>query len=312
MSRNQREALPIQRGEEASSGEKNKYTNVIARARARGRQRQKPQDLVDTPRFDALSDTPRQIQGLYGEEDAGLSDETSAGLAAVGAAMEARAAQDADKEEEEPATDGPLSAYLNSRGELELDAIVELFGVDRLKAAALERLAYPERSSDPQEIMRAAIEQRCRALDIGQYLMNGFLTQEVPIIESGEHAGLVVEFRTITDQLEVFVDRMLSEEASRVRTLREDGQKFDIEMSNREYTRRTAEWALAAYVFSYQGRRWPAPVDTQGQVSEDAMRRRLVLVRQLPSHIFNLLSSNLSWFLERSVEHINIAVLGNG
>lgn len=314
MSRSRKEPTPIQQSDSLSEERANRLKRAMEAAKARGRTRRKPEDMVGTPRFDEISDDPKGINPLFSPETAPaeLSDETAEGLKAM---MEATAAapkpppEEDDKEE----SDSPLSEFLNENGEFDLEGLERLFGVSKLVATQLEQLLYPGRLEDPQDRMRQAVEKRCSKIDIGQYIMNGFVIQRVPIIEpTDSHRGLHVEFRTIPDSLEVFVDRALSEEASKIRVIRDSDQRFEVEMSNREYQRRGSEWALAAYIHSYQGNKWPSHLTERGAVNEDAMRQRLDLVRQLPSHVFNLLATNLGWFMERSLKEINTAVLGNG
>lgn len=321
MSRRDRDPVHIQREDQAALSEE-EQSNYRSRARAaieaakkRGAARKRPGDLADTPRFSELSD--RDIQPLPHSAGAPpapeeLSEDTVRALRATAEATQASQPENPQTDIEETGL-GSLSEFQNEEGEFDLEGLQQLFGVSRLTAVQIEKLLYPERSDDPQARLRQAIEARCSPIDIGQYIMNGFVTQRVPIIEpTDSHQGITVEFRTIPDSLEVFVDRALSEEASKTRTLRDNGQSFDVEMSNREYSRRGSEWALAAYVHAYQGRKWPSHLHEDGRVNEGAMHSRLGLVRQLPSHVFGLLATNLGWFLERSIKEINTAVLGNG
>jgi hypothetical protein len=170
----------------------------------------------------------------------------------------------------------------------------------------------PPRQLSPDQRMREAIEKRLRPIDIGQFLMNGFVTQEVPIIQT-EGASLVVSFQTAKEALEVYIDARLAEEAASIRKKREEsGATLDIEMSQREYIRRQNEWALAAQIKAYQGREWPPAIGVDGSANEDAMRMRLQKVRDLPSPVFVMVTQNLSWFIDRVSNSLTAAALGNG
>jgi hypothetical protein len=300
-----KEALPIQRGDTTDG--KERYRKAIEKAKAKGSGRQRPGDLENTPRFDDIqADAQRaRINPNPEPPPSELSPETAKSLEAVAAASAAaarhREAQGVSEEGEGPE-------------ELSLEDIEALFGVGRLEALTIETIAYPERNTDRSATMRRAVENRCNPVDIGQYLMNGIITQMVPIIPAGDsHKGLTVVYRTVSDAIEVFVDKALSEEASKIRTLRgDDNKSVDVEMSKREYQRRSSEWALAAYIHSYQGQKWPNPLKETGDVNEDAMHQRLANVRQIPSQLFAVVSTNLGWFLERVDKEINVAALGNG
>lgn len=303
-------AVPIQRGEGADDASKKRMKAAIKRAKGKGAKRNRPRDMEGTPRFDQIHE-----QGKSGGAGAApsspapeaLSQDTQAALTAAAEATARAAAsynleEDGEPEEEE---------------ELTLDIIQDMFGLDRTKAMMIESIAYPERGTDPQQRMRHAIERRCEELDIGQYFMNGFLSQKVIIVPPKDnHKGLSLAFRTVKNSLEVFVDRELAEEAAKIRKVRQDSSKgsqdVDVEMSKREYQRRSSEWALAIYIESYQDNQWPAPLKDNGDVNEDAMMQRLIKVRKLPSQTFGILSTNLLWFLQRTQDAIGTAALGNG
>lgn len=141
--------------------------------------------------------------------------------------------------------------------------------------------------------MRAAVEARLDPVDIGGYFTAGHVIQNVPIIPG----QLEVKFRTVTDLEETHVDHALVKEG---------------ELSTREFLRRSNEWALATHIESLNGVRWPPPLDGNGTISEKAMELRMANVRKLPSPLFNLLATNLDWFLKRVNDAMTIEVLGNG
>jgi len=253
---------------------KSRYANIIARAKAGNKD--KPGDLEGTPRFEDVNtgwDAPRK-PSAGGVVSKGTSD----GLQAVAEASAAAAAVKAAAEEEE------------NRGSGIGD------GVSAEAVASVARVP----DSDPVEVeaskeeaLKAKIETRVDKLDIGQYLMNGELTQSVPIIPG----KLVVTFRTVTDLEECFVDDELSAGG---------------ELTARAFLRRANEWALAFHIAEVNGSKWPTTIDGDGTVSEKSVKRRLSHVRKLSSPIFHLLSQNLAWFLERVNDSLNMEALGNG
>jgi hypothetical protein len=149
----------------------------------------------------------------------------------------------------------------------------------------------------PDEIrekkLRTAIEERLAAIDISPYFVGGSVMQVVPIIED----KFVVRYRTVTDLEETFVDNELVEEG---------------EISPRQFLRRTNEWALATHIDTLNGTKWPAIFDGDGTINEKAMRLRMQNVRKLHTPVFNMLVSNLQWFLDRVNSTLTVEVLGNG
>jgi len=180
----------------------------------------------------------------------------------------------------------------------------KVLDVSATKANRILEILNPEEAKTPEEIERRTVEGRLREIDIGQFLMNGVTTQIVPIIP----AHLVVAYQTISDELEVFIDEELAKEAAEIR--RKRGADGDI--SQREYIRRSNEWALAVHVQSYKGTAWPASLNADGTVNRDSMQQRLRKVRALPSPVLPFLTRNLGWFLDRVQAQLNLGVLGNG
>lgn len=145
----------------------------------------------------------------------------------------------------------------------------------------------------PEDKLKEAVESRVSKLDIGQYIMSGVATQTVPVIPE----KLVVVFRTITDAEEVYVDKVLSMEK---------------DITNRQFIRRNNEYALATHIHSVNGNKWPVHINGQEEVDLEVMEVRLRHVRKLSSPIFNLLTDNLNWFLQRVHKELTFEVLGNG
>lgn len=141
--------------------------------------------------------------------------------------------------------------------------------------------------------LRKAVEARITdRIDLGQYLMNGEVTQAVPIIPG----KLVVTFRSVTDLEEAFVDVKLAQNR---------------EMTTREFVRKSNEFALALHISEVNGTRWPAPI-TDGKMNEAAVERRLSHVQKLSSPVFQLITKNLGWFLDRVNKALTLEALGNG
>jgi hypothetical protein len=244
-----------------------RYKEIIARAKTGSTDR--PGDLEGTPRFDQLD--PSWDRPVH---PSSLSTKTAEGLGAL-----SEATQEAEREEQQ------------RKVEEGVDSGLPYSQIESVAKISEEEAAEPEKTKEEQ--LKAAIETRVESVDIGQYLMNGELSQKVPIIPG----KLEVTFRTVTDLEECFVDDKLSK---------------DGEITARAFLRRANEWALAFHIAEVNGHKWPTTIDGDGTVSDKSINRRLSHVRKLSSPIFHLLSQNLAWFLERVNDSLNMEALGNG
>lgn len=272
--------------------------------RAKGRHRPLPGGLEGVPRFDEISEEDRTMKPAPGYDSAPqLSRETSEGLAALAAA------QPPPAEPEEPEEEKPSPADLSD------EEIMKRLGCDLDTAV---RVAIALQNEDTVEARaRKATEDRLAPLDIGQFIMNGVISQNVSVMPPSASLpkGLTVTFQSVTEGVEVMVDRRLANESASTRAYRTDtlGAKKDAaEMTEREYYRRQSEIALAVHISNYMGRSWVPITKKDGTIDDDAVAARLALVRDLPSPLFTLLLNNLRWFHERVQKAMDIAVLGNG
>jgi hypothetical protein len=166
--------------------------------------------------------------------------------------------------------------------------------VEASEDAAAEPESRELTNEEESDAIRETIEARVEEFDIGQYILSGGeMTQTVPIIPG----KLEVTFRTATDYEEWYVDNQLAK---------------DRDITARQYVRRTNEWGLAMHISSLAGDKWPLLFKPNGDINEEAVQERLRKVRKLPSPLFNLLTQNLLWFLDRVSKALSIEVLGNG
>lgn len=284
--------VPIQQLDSPSPS-KASFKDVVARAKNRG-----PQDKTrptGTPRFDDAVEARRahresMLRNPHPGE-AGLSEETLKGLEVAQVVAT----------EPEGAPSPPAS--LQDLKDLTREQIRELFDVGELDAATIEQIAYPDRVADKGNALRSAVEARLKPLDIGQYLMNGFMTQEVMVIPATEsHLGLRVTFKTISEEVEYVCDRMIA------KAVKDAGGKI----SDREYNRLEMHVSLAVYIDKFQDSKWPPILDASGRVSDDALDTRLANVRKLPTFTAGQIANNLRWFIDRSLRTISSEILGNG
>jgi len=291
---------------EQSTPEAARRRSVLEKAKARANA-PRPGPLRDTPRFDEVQAAGKTMRPAPGHDTPPptLSRGTADALAAMAEANANRtAAPAADVQDPAPRTvpDGPLDR----------EAISELLGVDLLVASEIYSIAYPSRDDDVP--LKRRIEMRLQPIDIGEFLMNGSVTQVVPLIQPSESVrkGLNITFQTVTDAVEAVVDRLLSVEAAKIRKERDGDTFIDVEMSQREYVRRQNEYAIAVHVSAYGEAKWPPLLNGSGVVDEGAIQQRMAKVRQIPSPVFGMMVDNLGWFLVRVQRTLEVAVLGNG
>ena len=244
---------------DAPSGKSQKYQDIIARAKAK-RVPDRPGDLENTPHFE---NTQRSWESRQPEQTQ-ISSSTAAGLQAVAEAT-ANAAPPPPAEEV----------------------------LDAMPAPQTEAKAEPAEELDEQEQIKRAVSKRItQPIDIGEYLINGEVTQLVPIIPG----KLEVTFRSVTDMEEAFVDAQLSKNR---------------DATARVFLRHSNEWALSFHIVSVNGHKWP-PTMVNGEINEAALEKSKAHVRKLSSPVFQLITQNLVWFLERVTKGLTLEVLGNG
>jgi hypothetical protein len=203
--------------------------------------------------------------------------------------------------------EGAASDFLSDDSKRGLEAMAKTAKREEeaKKAGAIKKDSVPpqKKKEDEEEVeaveltqdekLREAIEKRITPIDIGEYLMNGEVKQTVPVIPD----KLVVVFRTVSDLEEGYVDTEISKESS---------------LSNRQFLRKMNEFALATHIHSVNGSKWPPVIDGDGNINEESMEHRLRHIRKLSSPIFNMLTQNLGWFVERVSDSLTAEALGNG
>ena len=237
------------------------YRKIVERAKAQAGER--PGPMQNTPRFDEpppppVAQAPR------------LSPQTVRGLESLAQAMPVPPAAPAPVQEPAPAA---------------------------ATVPVVEAPVSGESPLDETEQLRRGIEGRLRALDIGQYILNGELMQLVPVIPG----KLEVRYRTVSEYEEGWVDAHLAKQNA-----------ANKEMTQRQFLRLMNECSLACHIHSVGGSAWPVVLNGDGTVNESHMEERLRRVRKFPSAVFALLTQNMGWFLERVSKALSAEALGNG
>lgn len=241
------------------------YRKIVERAKAQANER--PGPMQNTPRFDELPPPPPVAAAPK------LSPQTVKGLEALSQAMPAPAPTQAASE---PASAPVAAAPVSS---------------------APAPVQGEEPTLDETEQLRKNIEARLRPLDIGQYILNGEMTQAVPVIPN----KLEVRFRTVSEYEEGWVDAHLAKQNATHK-----------DMTQRQFLRLMNECSLACHIHSIGGSAWPVALNGDGTVNDANMEERLRRVRKFPSAVFALLAQNMGWFLERVSKALSAEALGNG
>lgn len=280
------------------------YKKILANAK--GGTPDRPGPLEGTRSFDDIpKEAPAPPPSHQGADEAGLSATTVDGLSAFAAANAQRAAEEAAVPLGDVSEDLDHDDRLKQIRALDLEIFAE--HSPRVLALAIRDLVhiYDESRLVPHQDdqltkMRKAVESRIEDIDIGSFIMSGEIQQDVIIIPASPgNKGLTVTYRSVTDEEESYADMEIA--------------KKDLEkMISRQYNRTMNEMALSFHIVGINGTDWPKVLSPDGSVNEEAFKARLVKVRRLAPQLFNLISSNLVWFLERVEKGINFEVLGNG
>lgn len=253
----------------------------------------RPEAPTGTPRFDEAQDASRRIAPAIGDGTP-LSPKTIEALKAAAAATaeSAAAREEQAAEEKEERVASPTKHTL--------DSVIAALGCDAATAGKVLLLLDP--TTDSTQAIRRAIEKRLRPMDIGQYLMNGSISQEIEIVPKGaDGSGLRVTLQSLTPEAELFLEQQMSAAIA---------AKKGAEMARSEYERLQTQSIVALYIFAVNDKPWPPLSTANGSISADAFAARLNRVKTLPA--FPLILQNISWFVERMNSALEVSVLGNG
>lgn len=139
----------------------------------------------------------------------------------------------------------------------------------------------------PLELERKRVEATLRKIDIGQYIMMGYIEQEVPVLSTAE-VTLRAVFRSAQDKDDEFLER----ELRRFRNTTPPPAPL-------EFMRHQTRLALALQLRSYNGTKWPSVRAADGSVDPDAFAQCVERVHAIPSHIIQRLAQHAAWFNER-------------
>ena len=290
--------------------DQSKAREALERAKARAGARPSAPEIPGF--FDEAQGAPPAAPrpGTSAPPPQGLRKETADGLAALGEEMRRQAAE--DNEAAPPAPDDE-AGDLRERLAEAMHAALEVAGITGRDRDAVVREAFRSLDQPPppteDEKERQRVEAEIDPLDIGTYVMSGGVEQEVPFLRAGGRT-FTVTFRSTREREDEFVEKEL-------RLFRSPGK--DIEgkeippPTGIEVMRHQTRLALAAQIIAYNGAKWPPIRNDRGEIDEKNFDRRMDMVREFPSHVFNRLSQHAYWFNDRLHAALrNPEVLGNG
>lgn len=158
--------------------------------------------------------------------------------------------------------------------------------------AEKESAAKAAQATPKQRNLREAVEKQCKPMDLGELIMTGRVSQVVPILPG----KLVVTYRSLSGAEEYWLDRNSPQEEG--------------------YARRSwlAYHRLAMCVEAINGVKSEPYLNDKGEIKDDVVSSRLAKLLKLNMRIIEMLSMNMTWFMERETDLFtsDIEALKNG
>ncbi len=231
-----------------------------------------------------------------------LSEETVRQLAEIQEQrMKAAQSPNAFDEEEEESKASPAGAAagLNSRNEERSRLSPEeqkkvLESLDQFDRNALEEAITRDLINNDEQ--RQIIEERLEPLDLSSYIMQGFITQRIPVVPG------VFEFtlQSYDAQSDLEVKRMITEE---VKGSVGQGQY---------YLDRYSMMTIALGLHSFGHSHMPSHLDNRGYFDKEKFLEKLQLVLRLPFHVIAAIGVHYHWFDIRVRKLVTVQNLKNG
>jgi hypothetical protein len=138
---------------------------------------------------------------------------------------------------------------------------------------------------------RKRIEERCKPMDLEDYIMNGGVKQRVPIIPG----KIEPTFRTADVDEDLSVKRIM----------------FGVEGTDIYISNRFSLMQLTLALFAFNGEPLPSHLDENEKFNEKLFNEKFAKIRKYPIHLAEDLVQNYLWFDDRVKELFN-EDLGNG
>ena len=147
-------------------------------------------------------------------------------------------------------------------------------------------------NNDQKEI----IEKRCKELDISDLIMQGYVTQRVPVIPT----KFEPEFQSMTGSEDLAIKRLVMQESK------------GIEVSERYLLDKFSLMAVTVGLHAINGNPMPSHKNQQGDFDEELFWKKFNFVTRYPFHMLASLGVNYFWFDIRVRKLFVAEKMGNG
>lgn len=249
----------------------------------RGNKRIPPQQLMATPK--------------------GLSDKTVADLENLAAVQRKAESSDAAVEKEAASTSAGAAGRLGNAPKEGPETKVQLTEEERKQvlkemdefdfSAFRERMMKDIINNDDQ---RKIIEARCKPMDVTDILVQGFITQRVPVIPD----KFEIEFQSMRGDEDLAIKRLIMVENK------------GLEVTERYLLDKFSIMGVTIGLRSINSTVLPSHLDDNGKFNEDRFWEKFEKVVRLPFHMLASLGVNYYWFDVRVRKLFVADTLGNG
>jgi hypothetical protein len=173
-----------------------------------------------------------------------------------------------------------ISDTLQSMDEFEFDAWRQAMMKDLLN------------SPEQKEI----IEARLKPMEIEDLIIQGYVTQEVPVVPG----KFMPSFKTSDGETDLALKRLIMEDAQ------------SLEVSDRYYLDKFSLMSVAASVHAINGKPFMDHRNSDGEFDDELFRKKFTMILRLPMHMLASLGINAFWFDIRVRKLFVAEKLGNG
>jgi hypothetical protein len=146
------------------------------------------------------------------------------------------------------------------------------------------------------EKQREIIEARCKPMDVSDLIVNGFVTQKVPIIPG----KLEPEFRSMSGSEDLAIKRLIMLEGK------------GTEVNDRYLLDKFSLMSVTVGVHAINNNPLPSHLNSDGAFDDDAFWKKFNMVVRYPFHLLASLGVNYFWFEIRVRKLFVAEKLGNG
>jgi hypothetical protein len=181
----------------------------------------------------------------------------------------------------------PLTEEERSKLKSAIDRMDE-FDFDSFRQSMMKDILN---NPDQQKI----IEAKLKPLDITDMIVNGYVTQDVPIV-----AGLTFTFRSMSGLEDLEIKRLIMEESK------------SLEVSERYLLDKYAFMSMTIGLTSINNKPFGDVYDQSGEFNDDKFKAKFKKIIRLPLHMLASIGLNQMWFEQRARKLYVAEKVGNG